>query len=42
MLGRSFVYKLVTSIEMSVNSFGSFVFSIKSMKSVVSLKYDFC
>ena len=37
-----FVYKLVTFIETSVTCFGSFIFSMKSMKSVVSLRYDFC
>ena len=36
------MYKTVTSIETSITSFGSFVFSTKLMKSVVSLRYDFC
>ena len=29
-------------IETNITSFGSFVFSIKLMKSVVSLRYNFC
>ena len=36
------VYKLATSIETSIVSFATFVFSIKFKKSVVSLRYDFC
>ena len=37
-----FVYKLVTSIDTKIVSFDTCVFSIKLMKSVVSLRYDFC
>ena len=35
------VYRLVTSIDTSIVSFATFVFSIKFKKSVVSLRYDF-
>ena len=36
------VYKFVMSTEMSITSFGNFVFSVKLLKSVVSLRYDHC
>ena len=36
------VYKLVTSIKTSITSYGSFVFSMKLIKSVVSLRFDLC
>ena len=35
-----FVYKLVTSIDTKIVSFDTCVFSIKLIKSVVSLRYD--
>ena len=36
------VYRLVTSIETRIVFCWTFVLSIKLMKSVVSLRYDFC
>ena len=36
-----FVYKLVTSIETSIAFSGIFVFSMKLMKVVVSLRYEY-
>ena len=40
--GGIFVYKFETSIKTSITSYGSFVFSMKLMKSVVSLTFDLC
>ena len=37
-----FVYKLVTPIETRIVFTGIFFSSIKLIKSVVSLRYDFC
>ena len=41
-LREMFVYKLVTSIDTKKAFCATSVFSIKLMKSVVSLRYDFC
>ena len=35
------VYRLVTSIDTSIVSFATFVFSMKFRKSVVCLRYEF-
>ena len=37
-----FVYKLIKSMETRIVFSGTFVFSKKLMKSVVSFRYDFC
>ena len=37
-----FVYRLVTSIETRIAFSTTLVFSMKLIKSVVSLRYDFC
>ena len=37
-----FVYRLVTSIETKIAFSTTLVFSMKLIKSVVSLRYDFC
>ena len=40
--GHSSVKACKLSIEMSITFFGNLFFSVKLMKSVVSLRYDLC